>query len=312
MQGARHPFSVAIIVLFCAVSEQCGFETIGCFKDTSTRAIATLEGKDSLLSGPYQSRRNAIGKCAAAAMRKGYRMFAVQNGGWCAASATAHKTFDKYGKSIACRSHGKGGPWANQVYVIKDYETIGCYRDTGNRAIQPLEGEDSILDGSYGFRQNPIAKCAVAAMRKGYKIFAVQHGGWCAASATAYKTFDKYGKYNACQSDGEGGPWANQVYVIKDFETLGCYRDTGNRAIQPLEGKDSLLDGSYGSRKYPIIKCAVAAMRNGYSVFALQNGGWCAASATGIKTYDKYGNSSSCGSDGEGGPWANQVYLAEC
>ena len=52
-------------------------------------------------------------------MRKGYRMFAVQNGGWCAASATAHKTFDKYGKSTACKSDGKGGGWANQVYVIK-------------------------------------------------------------------------------------------------------------------------------------------------------------------------------------------------
>ena len=46
-------------------------------------------------------------------------MFAVQNGGWCAGSATAHKTFNKYGKSAACGSHGKGGPWANQVYVIK-------------------------------------------------------------------------------------------------------------------------------------------------------------------------------------------------
>ena len=76
------------------------------------------------------------------------------------------------------------------------------------------------MDGSYGSRQNPIAKCAVAAMRKGYKMFAVQHGGWCAASATAYKTFDKYGKYGACQSDGEGGPWANQVYVIKGKMSL--------------------------------------------------------------------------------------------
>ena len=104
--------------------------------------------------------------------------------------------------------------------LFTDYETIGCYKDTGNRAIQPLEGKDSILDGSYGSRQNPIAKCAVAAMRKGYKIFAVQNGGWCAASATAYKTFDKYGKYKACQPDGEGGPWANQVYVIKGKVSL--------------------------------------------------------------------------------------------
>ena len=95
------------------------------------------------------------------------------------------------------------------------FETIGCYRDTGNRAIQPLEGKDSILDGSYGSRKNPIAKCAVAAMRAGYSMFAVQNGGWCAASATAPKTFDKYGKSTACRSDGEGGGWANQVYLLK-------------------------------------------------------------------------------------------------
>ena len=70
------------------------------------------------------------------------------------------------------------------------YETIGCYNDTSNRAIQPLEGKDSILDGSYSSRKNPIAKCAVAAMRAGYSMFAVQDGGWCAASATAAKTFE--------------------------------------------------------------------------------------------------------------------------
>ena len=46
-------------------------------------------------------------------------MFAVQNGGWCAASATADQTFDKQGTSAACGSDGEGGPWANEVYVIK-------------------------------------------------------------------------------------------------------------------------------------------------------------------------------------------------
>ena len=48
-------------------------------------------------------------------------MFAVQDGGWCAASATAAKTYDKYGKSTACRSGGKGGQWANQVYIFQGY-----------------------------------------------------------------------------------------------------------------------------------------------------------------------------------------------
>lgn len=46
-------------------------------------------------------------------------------------------------------------------------------------------------------------------------MFAIQDGGWCATSASAAKTFNRYGKSSACKSDGEGGPWANQVYYIK-------------------------------------------------------------------------------------------------
>ena len=96
-----------------------------------------------------------------------------------------------------------------------DYETIGCYKDTANRAITIVDGKDPLLDGSYHSRKNAIAKCAVAAMRKGYTMFAVQNGGHRQTSATAAQTFDKYGKSTACKADGEGGSWANQVYVIK-------------------------------------------------------------------------------------------------
>ena len=94
------------------------------------------------------------------------------------------------------------------------YADVGCYRDTSRRAIQPLEGKDSILDGAYYHRANPIAKCAVAALRAGYSLFAVQNGGWCAASATGLQSFFKYGKSTACKADGEGGPWANEVYSV--------------------------------------------------------------------------------------------------
>ena len=45
-------------------------------------------------------------------------MFAVQHGGWCAASRTGHLTYSRYGRSNRCRN-GKGGPWANDVYVLK-------------------------------------------------------------------------------------------------------------------------------------------------------------------------------------------------
>ena len=100
-----------------------------------------------------------------------------------------------------------------------DYEVVGCYKDTANRAIPTLEGEDSILNGPYKNRKNAIAKCAATARRRGFAMFAVQDGGWCATSATAEQTFNKYGKSSNCQSDGEGGPWANQVYVLQGWLT---------------------------------------------------------------------------------------------
>ena len=52
-------------------------------------------------------------------------------------------------------------------------------------------------------------------MRKGYSMFAIQNGGWCAASSTMQQTFDKYGKSTNCMIDGEGGPWANNVYILR-------------------------------------------------------------------------------------------------
>lgn len=91
---------------------------------------------------------------------------------------------------------------------------MGCYKDTEERAIPTLEGKDPILDGEYSLRVNPIAKCAVAAIRGGYHMFAVQYSGWCGASNTALQRFNKYGPSKDCQGDGEGGPWANEVYFI--------------------------------------------------------------------------------------------------
>ena len=77
-----------------------------------------------------------------------------------------------------------------------------------------MEGKDYILDGNYYLRENAIAKCYQAAKKRGFRVFAVQDGGWCASSATAVTTYAKYGKSTACKSDGEGGSWANQVYNI--------------------------------------------------------------------------------------------------
>ena len=105
--------------------------------------------------------------------------------------------------------------------LLIDYTDVGCYRDTADRAIPTLEDTDSVLDGGalkYEERQNAIVKCAVAARKRGFPAFALQDDGWCAASAKALETFNKYGKSSDCQNDGRGGPFANNVYVFQDHD----------------------------------------------------------------------------------------------
>ncbi|CAH3178988.1 unnamed protein product [Porites lobata] len=123
-----------------------------------------------------------------------------RNGGTCVNSVG--------GYSCHCKARYSG------INCEIDYKNVGCYKDTSSRAIPTLEDRDPILDGQYSSRKNPIAKCALAARKKGYRMFAIQDGGWCASSATAGKTFNKYGKSDACRQ-GEGGAWANDVYILQ-------------------------------------------------------------------------------------------------
>ena len=69
-----------------------------------------------------------------------------------------------------------------------------------------------------------------------------------------------------------------------------------------------ILDGFYRTRWNAITKCYQAALKLGYSTFALQDGGQCFSSSDARKTYNKYGASSNCRNDGKGGPLANEVY----
>ena len=102
------------------------------------------------------------------------------------------------------------------MIVKLGYKVVGCYGDSITSSFSSLEGMDSILDGSYTSRTNPIAKCAVATMRKSSNMFAFQDGGRCASSATASLTqFDMNEKSDVCLPDGEGRSWASQVYSLE-------------------------------------------------------------------------------------------------
>ncbi|XP_078699835.1 uncharacterized protein LOC144926706 [Branchiostoma floridae x Branchiostoma belcheri] len=97
------------------------------------------------------------------------------------------------------------------------YFSLGCWRDSGsNRAIATLEGTDARLDLTYNSRADAIEKCYQVAKSRGFFVFAVQNGGWCAGSATALTTYRKYGPSAGCRPDGEGGRRANDVYLMTE------------------------------------------------------------------------------------------------
>ena len=95
-----------------------------------------------------------------------------------------------------------------------------------------------------------------------------------------------------------------------EYLSLGCYRDSPQaHAIGSLErANTSLLDGPYKTRENAIGKCALEAAKNGYSVFAIQNGGACFSDFYAEKMYSMYGKTS-CPAGGKGGPLVYEVYL---
>ena len=64
----------------------------------------------------YKTRKDPKLHCWQASMRRGYVVFALQDGGQCFGSSHI-SNYKKYGKSSKC-SGGKGGPMANDVYEI--------------------------------------------------------------------------------------------------------------------------------------------------------------------------------------------------
>jgi len=172
---------------------------LGCFKDTGYRAVPNYRG---------DFRTDLFTECAKVATSKGEDTFSLQNGNQCFTGKAP--AYDKYGAAQGCQPNGGG--WTNQVYKLttpyvdldkKPYTYIGCFKDTGNRAIPDPK---TVVNG------DKAAECAKIAMSKGHNIFGVQNGNECFTGKDP--EYDRYGPAQGCAQDG--GPWTNQVYVMGD------------------------------------------------------------------------------------------------
>ena len=66
----------------------------------------------------------------------------------------------------------------------------------------------------------------------------------------------------------------------------------------------------YKRRENPVSQCALAALEKGVAIFGVQDGGQCFGSSLDsvLESYQQYGESTSCNTEGTGGPMANSVY----
>ena len=101
-----------LIALSLMIFRSFGYTHIGCYVDTSTRALPY----GPLAYGYYPA------TCSEAC--DSYKYFALQNGGWCQCSDDLDDA-TQYGESTGCGSSGLGGAWANDLYLNADKIFVG-------------------------------------------------------------------------------------------------------------------------------------------------------------------------------------------
>ncbi|CAB9522910.1 WSC domain-containing protein 2 [Seminavis robusta] len=175
-------------------------EYIGCFKDSSPRALEVHLGNGFTLDG-----------CIEDCFNKGFKYAGLQFKSEC---RCGHTGYDKYGGvrpesecSMDCTTGSGicGGPGRNSVYAtgfepIAEYK--GCYKDQSDRALSHKVGPNQSLD-----------ECKTKCQDKGYYYFALQSGNYCFCGAFD-DDFDKYGKVNDSEWRKGAKAAATQVVVV--------------------------------------------------------------------------------------------------
>lgn len=132
-----------------------------------------------------------------------------------------------------------------------EYISLGCWRENTEApwigTIEPasftnlppsrdLEMAQVYLDGVPELRNDPIQKCALAALQLGYPMFALRQMGHCTTGPIAHLQYQEEGTSTSC-ADGLGGSRDNSVYRFARtgfmVEQLGTvYKMAGREGVQ--------------------------------------------------------------------------------
>ena len=128
---------------------------LGCFHDrNNTPVIPSLESiSATYLNGPYQTRENAVKKCALEAAKVGFKAFALQDGGACLSGSFAHVNYSIYGET-ECPPGGKWGPNVSEVYLLGGEFVFCCFTIFYYSKASPYHylGEGAPVRGLQAFR----------------------------------------------------------------------------------------------------------------------------------------------------------------
>ena len=99
--------------------------SLGCFvRDLNSSALISMEIENAtFLDGDFQTRDNAVMKCALEAAKNDYKVFALQNGGECFSGSEALNSYAMHGYTH-CPNGGKGGHLINEVYLLGGWSML--------------------------------------------------------------------------------------------------------------------------------------------------------------------------------------------
>jgi len=293
-------FQLTVLFSIAAASAAIQYDDLGCWQDNAWfRAIGSLENSgDPLLEEYYRTRTNGLEKCAGAAKRRGFTVFALNNKGKCFSDANAATGYKRHGKSSTCL-----GSLPIHVYQITDDD---CFKQGIDYPHNDLSfmgmGADSESPEACQESCQEHERCLVWSWRNetnngilGTGIFSKQTGRcWIK---------DKQGATEAGKTTYVSGP----RQCPDEFTDLKCWKNKVPQNVTRLEGTDSRLDKyNYKLRTDAISKCHVVARDAGYDFFAVGNSGQCWAGRG--DEYKTYGEPKSCPKHGGGKYGVINVY----